>query len=218
MIDFDKYKKNAFTLAEVLITLMIIGVVAALTIPNLMQAWEEQALKTQFKKTYSTLNQALYLVLAENSYNCYYPISGSSVQDDCKVFWDAMYEKLNVVKRCKNKPLENGCIIPYEFMQTTSVCNYYQDSYFYIYADVALLSDGAIISPYAARVVPVLFIDVNGTKSPNQIGKDVFSIMLVKNKNGNISFPPNDRSGGNVLYSCLGVPSDCYLKDISDVF
>lgn len=63
-----KIKKiPAFTLAEVLITLGIIGVVAALTIPTLMQKADEQATVSALKKTYSTLTQAYNLAVNDNS-------------------------------------------------------------------------------------------------------------------------------------------------------
>ena len=51
-------KKNGFTLAEVLITLGIIGVVAAMTIPTLIANTNSAKFRSQFKKTISTLNQA----------------------------------------------------------------------------------------------------------------------------------------------------------------
>ena len=50
--------KAGFTLAEILITIGIIGVVAALTIPVLMQNSNSKKFTTQFKKSLSTLNQA----------------------------------------------------------------------------------------------------------------------------------------------------------------
>ena len=49
----------AFTLAEVLITLGIIGVVAALTIPTLVQNYKKREVETSLKKIYSTVNQAI---------------------------------------------------------------------------------------------------------------------------------------------------------------
>ncbi len=51
-------KKNGFTLAEVLITLAIIGVVATLTLPSLMTNTAEQQAITSFKKIMNTLNEA----------------------------------------------------------------------------------------------------------------------------------------------------------------
>ena len=50
--------KSAFTLAEVLITLGIIGIVAAMTLPALINKAEEYILKQQFKKVYNTLQNA----------------------------------------------------------------------------------------------------------------------------------------------------------------
>ena len=49
---------QGFTLAEVLITLGIIGVVAAITIPNLMVAYKAKKMRSQFLKSYSVIQQA----------------------------------------------------------------------------------------------------------------------------------------------------------------
>ena len=51
--------KNAFTLAEVLITLGIIGIVSALTLPTLMSNCRKYVIETQLKEFYSIMNQAL---------------------------------------------------------------------------------------------------------------------------------------------------------------
>jgi len=59
-------KKIAFTLAEVLITIGIIGVVAAITIPNLITAYQKRQVETKLKKFYSTINQTVRLSMAEN--------------------------------------------------------------------------------------------------------------------------------------------------------
>ena len=57
-------KKLGFTLAEVLITLVIIGVIAAMTVPTLMNNTQGQENKTAFKKAISSLNQALTMEFA----------------------------------------------------------------------------------------------------------------------------------------------------------
>lgn len=57
-------KKLGFTLAEVLITLVIIGVIAAMTVPTLMNNTQGQENKTAFKKAISSMNQALTLEYA----------------------------------------------------------------------------------------------------------------------------------------------------------
>lgn len=57
--------KNAFTLAEVLITLGIIGVVAALTMPSLIQNHRKQEVETKLAKVYSVMNQAINMSKVE---------------------------------------------------------------------------------------------------------------------------------------------------------
>ena len=52
-------KKIAFTVAEVLITLGIVGVVAALTFPMLAENYQRIIVETRLKKFYNTFNQAL---------------------------------------------------------------------------------------------------------------------------------------------------------------
>ena len=55
-----------FTLAEVLITLGIIGVVAAMTIPTLMSTFAKQRTETQLKTFYSRINQTIKMSIADN--------------------------------------------------------------------------------------------------------------------------------------------------------
>lgn len=62
----------AFTLAEVLITLGIIGVVAALTIPSLVANYQKKRVAITLKKSYAELNQALQMGVAENGPNWNY--------------------------------------------------------------------------------------------------------------------------------------------------
>ncbi len=75
------FKKIAFTLAEVLITLGIIGVVAAMTMPTLIQNHKNQVVETSLKKFYSVMNQAIVRAEVDygdrkfwyqdcNNYNC----------------------------------------------------------------------------------------------------------------------------------------------------
>ncbi len=64
MQNIFKYK-SGFTLAEVLITLAIIGVVAAMTIPSLVQKYNERVKVTQLKKVYSVLSNAYNLSVVE---------------------------------------------------------------------------------------------------------------------------------------------------------
>ena len=62
-------KRQAFTLAEVLITLGIIGVVAAMTIPTLISNTNGAQFKSAYKKSLSTLNQATIMNVALDDYD-----------------------------------------------------------------------------------------------------------------------------------------------------
>ena len=66
--------RKGFTLAEVLITLAIVGIVAALTIPTVSKNIQHAVLKNQFKKFYSTFTQAISAIQAKNGrpVKCYY--------------------------------------------------------------------------------------------------------------------------------------------------
>ena len=59
-------KRAAFTLAEVLITLAIIGIVAAMTIPTLVQSYKKKVVESRLLKFYSTMQQAIKLSEIEN--------------------------------------------------------------------------------------------------------------------------------------------------------
>ena len=55
--------KHGFTLAEVLVTLGIIGVVSAMTLPTLVKNHQRQVYVTQLQKVYNELSQALLIVM-----------------------------------------------------------------------------------------------------------------------------------------------------------
>ena len=75
-INLFTFKKAAFTLAEVLITLAIIGVVAAMTIPTLIANYKEKQTVTQLAKVFSILSSAYQMVQAE-----YGPVTSWGLSD-----------------------------------------------------------------------------------------------------------------------------------------
>ena len=82
-------KKSGFTLAEVLVTLMIIGVIAAMTIPSLMQSTAQQEFRAAFKKAVSMINQAVTLN---------YALDGRDATDYSTTnFLHLMTQRLNVM-------------------------------------------------------------------------------------------------------------------------
>ena len=97
--------KAAFTLAEVLITLGIIGVVAAMTLPALVQNYKKQAVETKLAKFYSTINQAIAQSEVENGSKMYWtPMSEITPEE-----WYNKYLKkyIKSLKSAKNNSLNN---------------------------------------------------------------------------------------------------------------
>lgn len=82
---------KGFTLAEVLITLGIIGVVAAITLPTLIQKNNNTVVETRLKKFYSAMNQAV--LRAENDYGdkkiWYQDLAGADIDDEGNVIEDS---------------------------------------------------------------------------------------------------------------------------------
>ena len=84
---WNNSRKIAFTLAEVLITLGIIGVVAALTMPALIQQQHKLVVETRLKKFYSVINQAITMSERDNGDKLYWTPSDS---DD---LWNSYLKK-----------------------------------------------------------------------------------------------------------------------------
>ena len=61
-------KRAAFTMAEVLITLGILGIVIAMTLPGVIEGYKEKELVTRFKRDYTILANAYSMVLEENGF------------------------------------------------------------------------------------------------------------------------------------------------------
>lgn len=124
-----KIKKSGFTLAEVLITLAIVGVVAAITIPTIIKNYQKMVWTMQLKKSYATLNQGFQRMLADEGVSLlsqtqvfqsiggteredtvfhtkYYSCNSSDDinSDNCKNFYDKLnkYFKISDVKRYSN--------------------------------------------------------------------------------------------------------------------
>jgi len=76
-------RSAAFTLAEVLITLAVIGIVAALTIPNLVQNYKKRVVETKLQKVYSVMNNAIRLSEIENGPTTSWDSCGTSSTTTC---------------------------------------------------------------------------------------------------------------------------------------
>ena len=195
MKNIFKQFKNGFTLAEVLITLVIIGVIAALTIPTAINKSKEQERKTQFAKAYSTFAQALkktvmndffgyadcsYYVKAENNAEDY----SKTANGECRSFYNAFVKNLQVQKVCLGNAKADGCIPEYDIPITGTGCGGFSKSNIENLNDVYVLNDGTIIITYGTNSgMPLFLFDINGHKGPNAYGKDVFSLKIARKSN-----------------------------------
>ena len=194
---------SAFTLAEVLVTLGIIGVVAAMTMPVLIGKYQHFVLVNRAKKAYSILYQAYYKTLAdlEFSNTCFYDAAGAGTQpgsssySDCTVFREQLLKNLKVIKYCQ-KGYEEGCIISYkgkddvikEQYENSDISqdeldekiDFSNKSCGFTTAGIKnyraiVLADGFTI----ISVNPAYFaIDTNGAKGPNKWGYDLFILYV----------------------------------------
>lgn len=209
--------KKAFTLAEVLITLGIIGVVAALTMPSLMANYKKSVAKNQFKKTYSTLTNAFNQTVQDlgESVDC---SNQSYTSEACKELWNEFVKNLNVVKYCETDAYAQGCVPDYssENFPRTQGCGGFSAPQIKEQQPAAVLADGSIIFPYGWQktLYPAIGFDINGFKKPNVGGQDVFSLGI-SNKSG---LPVLGALQDGYLSYCLPMSNKTYFYYIKDIY
>ena len=189
-------KNKGFTLAEVLITLGIIGVIAPLTLPNLVANFQKKQTAAQLKSVYAILNQA-YL---------------ASVLDNGEVEnWD--WGSLDTY----GNNFGAKYIIPY--LKKVSNAPYY--TWYNLKGDDSLngrslgyiLPNGMILRFWGLNFVNggsgnkykthlMMFIDINGIKKPNKFGRDVFvfSIFPFVKANTNVMPSSNEQCHDGLLH------------------
>lgn len=187
---------HAFTLAEVLITLGIIGVVASLTIPNVMNYFQEREMVTRLLKFNSTLQQAVQMWKQDidcysDAYTC---LAIQGLPDNaCSNF-----DQIGKFMKISEKTTAAGQQSTANWLAPQTL-NYYGEDQDAAYGGVSqkgawvcayALSDGQTmaIDPNAASFT--IIVDVNGKKLPNRVGKDTFHFIIgTKNKPDIIYYP-----------------------------
>lgn len=170
-------KKNAFTLAEVLITLGIIGVVAALVMPSLMQNYEKKKTVTQLKEVYSVLSQAAKRAEVEHG-----TIDEWDMNLTSKQFAQTYFEPyLKVARRCNS--ITEGCWKDNGWWDLNN--NKITQAQYSI-----VLPNGVVVG-FAKPITAmhVLVVDINGRQGPGRLGRDVFAFLAFSapnSYNGNI--------------------------------
>ena len=179
--------KSAFTLAEVLITLVIIGVIAAMTIPTLINKTNKQEYVSKLKKAYSTLAQVTNRIIAEEGK----PRAdiGGWATDSENIY--QLYKKyLTNAKDCLNG---QGCFAneTYKFLNGNNFGNL--DTWNQASFRKLILSDGTSLLidrtntsctenwDNQSNDCAQFWVDINGAKGPNTAGIDWFSFVLKEN-------------------------------------
>ncbi len=162
---------KGFTLAEVLITLVIIGIIAAITVPVVMANHRKTETSSKLKKFYATMSNAIKL--AENE-------EGIPSYD-----WDFSLDGKEFFEKYLKKHVVTGEV------EDTDSQRYRNGNW--LYFDVKF-NDGAIMGfdwwgSDNGRIM-MFIVDVNGDKGPNESGRDVFDFAITNNKQfGGILFP-----------------------------
>ena len=170
---------KAFTLAEVLITLAIIGVVAALTIPSVITNYRNQEIETRLKKTFSILNAAAQMAFKDHGSMVGWDIANPPfTREHAQDFVDKyMAPYLRIAKNCGISTTDDCSYDSVCLNNTPSSTFSFRDPY----SSRFYLSDGTLLSVQIGneddypqdRYAAILF-DINGHKKPNIVGKDIF--------------------------------------------
>ncbi|MCM1338323.1 MAG: prepilin-type N-terminal cleavage/methylation domain-containing protein [Muribaculaceae bacterium] len=170
-------KGRGFTLAEVLITIGIIGIVAAITIPALMTKIQEHQTVTKLKETYSILSQAIKMAGEDVGYPEEWGVTGRNTKS-ANIVATNLKPYLKITTDCGigstfTMPVDE-CGFPYrvfslknQLLTTKHLTNFY-----YI-----TLLNGSAIALYGGevpRIYMYALVDINGSAPPNTWGKDIF--------------------------------------------
>lgn len=174
----------AFTLAEILITLIIIGVVSSIVIPSIIADTQQAELKEVWKKTFAVVDQATKLMIMDN---------GGSMQGIC-LDWDETCITQKYAKYLMISKICNSSEGPGNCWNANGVVKFPNDWGSYNASTQSLaLTNGTFITINWGKSscgltgwngnVPkcaLIAFDVNGFKGPNLVGKDVFQSYITK--------------------------------------
>ena len=172
----NSLKKSAFTLAEVLITLGIIGVVAALTLPSVINKYRAFVLEQQFKKSYSNLSQTIIDMKRDSGLEhlrdnyVHYDTNSGYDSTLVKAFYDSFDSHIAPVDKLKK-------IYPVTNYNGTGALDV--DLGGDLPKATIILKDGSSVGRWVNNGCLRFWIDSNGPyKKPNRYGFDIFEFRV----------------------------------------
>ena len=193
-------REAAFTLAEVLITLGIIGIVAAMTLPSLITKYKIHELRTRFQKTNSIVNQALKYTLNDlglsdySDMNLFNLPNGSQASIYVPVYkeynqvWEKQFKgakklgRQEIMNNMNHKNVSTHPLFTKTFWGEPADWGHLYATSGNLTPTYYLLPDGSLIGQidafgtcYASCTIATIFFDTNGPyKGPNRYGYDFF--------------------------------------------
>lgn len=177
-----KCKFSAFTLAEILIVMGIIGVIAETTIPTLINDFQDKSSVVQLKKTVSTIQQAVNTARQnDGEIDDWY--SGTVAADASTAIANTLTPYFKVLTYCGTNA---GCTPTgyYRYLAVSSPFLISFDSTYYkmILADGTLVYLSASMNGGTSCIWYIsAIVDVNGYKGPNRWGSDLFKLVIYSN-------------------------------------
>lgn len=169
------YFKTAFTLAEVLLTLTIVGIVAALTIPSLIQNSQDTKMKSSWKKRYSELQQLILQAANDNNGT----IRGAYLHSQDMAINIAQY--LSYKQRCTSSNSKGNCWHAdnqsWELGGDPMVWTA-QPGFVLTNGTCLMLNYDPDCGGSDSGKCGYIRIDLNCLDKPNVIGKDIFAVHL----------------------------------------
>jgi len=212
----------AFTLAEVLVTLGIIGVVSAMTLPTLVKNHQRQVYVTQLHKVVTELSQAAEKAINDNNAVSLKETKYNSNNASASI--DFFNDYFKVVQTCTStrtpclansyKNLDGTAFNSWYFNpSTTTPC-------VSLASGATICMNGGVFCEHIRddwhwHYPTYLYIDVNGSQGPNILGRDLFYAELYSDGKVAESYTNNfqaDYCVGNDLEYGVG----CLTKIMSD--
>jgi len=173
-------KRHGFTLAEVLITIGVIGVISAMAIPALIQNIRERQTVAKLQTTYSILVQAIRLAEQESGGAAGW-VSGNSTSQDAMNIADRLKPYLKILEDCGVRDTNRNCIkTAYKKRNGSYHADYAPDTKYY---KIVLMNGTSVWWRSADNLERAngsylaFFVDTNGGKLPNMWGNDLFSFI-----------------------------------------